>query len=160
MIWLGQCNAGIPSSTNFSRRYRTASWCLNLNFFPSSLRKTCKIDDCHLIKINIKIWCDTINLFIIGQVHVFAGRVKIVSHFSCRTSALGRITQGSHIAYNSLMFFFTQGSHIRYNSLMFFIAYAFKGQVHVFPGWVKIVSHWSCRTSAIFKYFVPWICKG
>ena len=36
-----------------------------------------------------------------------------------RTSALGRITQGSHIAYYSLMFF---------------IAYAFKGQVHVFAG--------------------------
>ena len=31
--------------------------------------------------------------------------------------------------------------------------YAFKGQVHVFAGRVKIVSHSSCRT--IFKYFVP-----
>ena len=29
---------------------------------------------------------------------------------------------------------------------------AFKGQVHVFAGWVKIESHLSCRTSAIFKY--------
>ena len=38
---------------------------------------------------------------------------------------------------------------------MFFIAYAFKGQVHVFAGRVKIVSHSSCRTSAIFKYFFP-----
>ena len=38
---------------------------------------------------------------------------------------------------------------------MFFIAYAFKGQVHVFAGPVKIVSHSSCRTSAIFKYFCP-----
>ena len=34
----------------------------------------------------------------------------------CRTSALGRITRGSHITYYSLVFF---------------IAYAFKGQVHV-----------------------------
>ena len=38
---------------------------------------------------------------------------------------------------------------------MFFIAYAFKGQVHVFAGRVKIVSHLSCRTSAILKYFCP-----
>ena len=38
---------------------------------------------------------------------------------------------------------------------MFFIAYAFKGQVHVFAKQVKIVSHLSCRTSAIFKYFCP-----
>ena len=40
---------------------------------------------------------------------------------------------------------------------MFFIAYAFKGQVHVFAGQVKIVSHSSCRTSVILKYFCPWI---
>ena len=38
---------------------------------------------------------------------------------------------------------------------MFFIAYAFKGQVHVFAGQVKIVSHSSSRTSAILKYFCP-----
>ena len=38
---------------------------------------------------------------------------------------------------------------------MFFIAYVFKGQVHVFAGRVKIVSHSSCRTSAILKYFCP-----
>ena len=38
---------------------------------------------------------------------------------------------------------------------MFFIAYSIKGQVHVFAGRVKIVSHSSCRTSAIFKYFCP-----
>ena len=43
---------------------------------------------------------------------------------SCRTSALERITRGSHITYYSLMFF---------------IAYAFKGQVHVFAGRVNIV---------------------
>ena len=49
----------------------------------------------------------------------------------------------------------TQGSNITYYSHMFFIAYTFKGQVHVFAGRVKIVSHWSCRTSAIFKYFCP-----
>ena len=36
---------------------------------------------------------------------------------------------------------------------MFFIAYAFKGQVHVFARRVKIVSHSSCRTSVILKYF-------
>ena len=36
-----------------------------------------------------------------------------------------------------------------------FIAYTFKGQVHVFVGQVKIVSHFSCRTNAIFKYFCP-----
>ena len=36
---------------------------------------------------------------------------------------------------------------------MFFIAYAFKVQVHVFAGRVLIVSHSSCRTSAIWKYF-------
>ena len=62
------------------------------------------------------------------------------THPTGRTSALGRITQGSHITYYSLMFF---------------IAYAFKGQVHVFAGWVKIVSHSSCRTSAILKYLCP-----
>ena len=38
---------------------------------------------------------------------------------------------------------------------MFFIAYTFKGQVHVFAGRVKIVSHSTCRTSAILKYFCP-----
>ena len=38
---------------------------------------------------------------------------------------------------------------------MFFNAYAFKGQVHVFAGRLKIVSSSSCRTSAIFKYFCP-----
>ena len=38
---------------------------------------------------------------------------------------------------------------------MFFIAYTFKGQVHVFAGRVKLVSHSSCRTSAVLKYFVP-----
>ena len=38
---------------------------------------------------------------------------------------------------------------------MFFIAYAFKGQVHVFAGRVKIVSHSSCRTSAILKKNCP-----
>ena len=36
---------------------------------------------------------------------------------------------------------------------MFFIAYAFKGHVHAFAGRVKVVSHSSCRTSAIFKFF-------
>ena len=36
---------------------------------------------------------------------------------------------------------------------MFFIAYAIKGQVRVFAGRAKIVSHSSCRTSAILKYF-------
>ena len=38
---------------------------------------------------------------------------------------------------------------------MFFIAYAFKGHVHAFAGRVKVVSHSSCRTSAILKYFCP-----
>ena len=38
---------------------------------------------------------------------------------------------------------------------MFFIAYTFKGQVHLFAVRVKIVSHSSSRTSAIFKYFCP-----
>ena len=42
---------------------------------------------------------------------------------------------------------------------MFFIAYAFKGQVRVFAGRVKVVSHSSCRTSAIFKYFCALILK-
>ena len=38
---------------------------------------------------------------------------------------------------------------------MFFIAYmyTFNGQVHA--GEVKIVSHSSCRTSALLKYFCP-----
>ena len=40
-----------------------------------------------------------------------------------------------------------------------FIGYAFIGQVHVFAGRVKIVSHSSCRTSAIFKYFCPLSCN-
>ena len=44
--------------------------------------------------------------------------------------------------------------------LMFFIAYAFKGHMHVFAGWVKIVSHSTCcRTSAILKYFCPLCVK-
>ena len=38
---------------------------------------------------------------------------------------------------------------------MFFIVYAFKGHVHAFAGRVKVASHSSCRTSAIFKYFCP-----
>ena len=38
---------------------------------------------------------------------------------------------------------------------MFSIAYAFKGKVHMFEGRVKIVSHSSCRTSALLKYFCP-----
>ena len=38
---------------------------------------------------------------------------------------------------------------------MFFIAYTFKGHMHVLAGGVKIVSHSSCRTSAILKYFCP-----
>ena len=42
-----------------------------------------------------------------------------------------------------------------YYSLMFFIEYAFKGEVHVFAEQLKFVSHTSCRTSAILKYFVP-----
>ena len=44
-------------------------------------------------------------------------------------------------------------SHVTYYSLMFFIKYAFKGQV--FARRVKIVSHSSCRTCAILKYFCP-----
>ena len=38
---------------------------------------------------------------------------------------------------------------------MVFNTYTFKGQVHVFAGRVKIVSHSSCRTSAILKYICP-----
>ena len=38
---------------------------------------------------------------------------------------------------------------------MFFFGYTFKGQVHVFAGRVKTVSHSSCRTSAILKYLSP-----
>ena len=49
----------------------------------------------------------------------------------------------------------TRGSHITYFSLMFFIVHAFKRLVHVFAGQVKIVSHSSCRTSTILKYFCP-----
>ena len=45
-------------------------------------------------------------------------------------------------------------SHITYYFLMFFIVYAFRGQVHVFAGQVKIVSHFFYRTSAILKYVV------
>ena len=54
-------------------------------------------------------------------------------HSSCRTSALGRITQGSHITHYILL-------KVCRTS--------------------EIVSHSSCRTSAIVKYFcpLPW-CK-
>ena len=38
---------------------------------------------------------------------------------------------------------------------MLLIAYAFKEQVHVFAGQVKIESQSSCRQSAILKYFHP-----
>ena len=48
----------------------------------------------------------------------------------------------------------TRGSHITYYSLMFFIAYAFEGQVHVFAGWVKIVSHSSCGTVYNIEIFL------
>ena len=41
---------------------------------------------------------------------------------------------------------------------VFFIAYTFKGQVHVFAGRVNIVSHLSCGTIAILKYFCPMRC--
>ena len=82
-----------------------------------------------------------------GQVSVFAGQVKIVSHLSCRTSAI--------LKYLSALGRITLGSHITYYSLMFSIAYTFKGQVPVFAGQVKIVSHLSCRTSAILKYLCP-----
>ena len=41
-----------------------------------------------------------------------------------------------------------------------FIAYAFKGQVHVFAGRMKIVSHPSCTTSVILKYFCPLLFLG
>ena len=44
-------------------------------------------------------------------------------HSSCRTSALEKITWGSEFKYN----------------LLFFSAYAFKGQVYVFAGQVKIL---------------------
>ena len=47
------------------------------------------------------------------------GQIILPKHSSCRTSALGRITRGSHITYYSLMFF---------------IAYTFNGQVPVFAG--------------------------
>ena len=57
-----------------------------------------------------------------------------------KTSALGRITQESQLAYYTLMFS---------------IVYTFKGQVHVFAGQVEIVTLSSCRTSAILKYFCP-----
>ena len=50
-------------------------------------------------------------------------------------------------------------SHITYYSLMSFIAFTFKGQVHVFAGQVKIVSHSFYRTSAILKYFCPLLIK-
>ena len=46
-------------------------------------------------------------------------------------------------------------SHITYYYLMFFIAFTFKGQVHVFAGRVKSVSHSSCRAIAILKYLCP-----
>ena len=46
-------------------------------------------------------------------------------------------------------------SHIAYYSLMLFVAYAFKSQVHVFEGRLKILSHSSCRTRVILKYFCP-----
>ena len=38
---------------------------------------------------------------------------------------------------------------------MIFIAYAFKGQEHVFAGRVKLLSHSSTGTSVILKYFCP-----
>ena len=50
--------------------------------------------------------------------------------------------------------------HITYHCLMLFIVYSSKGQVHVFAGQMKIVSHSSCRTSAILKYFCPLQMEG
>ena len=51
-------------------------------------------------------------------------------------------------------------SHITYYSLIFFIVNTFNGQVHVFSGWVKIVSHSSFRTIAILKYFCPLLTRA
>ena len=48
---------------------------------------------------------------------------------------------------------------LMYDSHMFFIVYTFKGQVHLFAGQVKIVSHSSRRTSAILKYFCPQVYR-
>ena len=45
-------------------------------------------------------------------------------------------------------------------SLCSFIAYTFKEQVHVFAGRVKIVSHLSCRKSAILKYLCPLVSSS
>ena len=81
--------------------------------------------------------------------HLSAHKVKsrkdkqfFPKHSSCRMSALGGITCGSRITYYSLMIL---------------IAYAFKGHVHAFTGRMKVLSHSSCRTSAIFKCFCPLI---
>ena len=62
----------------------------------------------------------------------------MTKHSSFRTSALGSYS-GGRITYNS------------------FIAYIFKGQVQMFAGRVKIVSHSSCRTSAMLICFCPLI---
>ena len=55
----------------------------------------------------------------------------------------------------------TPVSALRYASVARHVTdYAFKGQVHVFAGRVKIVSHLSSRTSAILKYFCPLVSNG
>ena len=46
-----------------------------------------------------------------------------------------------------------EGAILHITPLCYLLHNAFKGQLHVFAGWVKIVSHLSCRTSAILKYF-------
>ena len=43
---------------------------------------------------------------------------------------------------------------------MSFIVNAFKGQVYVFAGRVKLLSHSSCRTRAILKYFCTLLSRS
>ena len=45
--------------------------------------------------------------------------------------------------------------YVNVTPLCSLLYYAFKGQVHMFAGWVKFVSHSFCRTRAILKYFCP-----
>ena len=57
----------------------------------------------------------------------------------------------------------TWGSHIAYYSLIFFIAYAFKGQVHVFAGWVKIVKSLVLQDKCNIEIFFslrPFLIQG
>ena len=129
------CEQRSPTGTKYSGGYYSEviiyiNWPLGIQ----------AIGLCSQVGLNLKAGDKISTRPLVIMSEIWKRRVILPKHSAYRTSALGKITRGSRITYYSLMFF---------------IAYTFKGQVHVFAGWVKIVSHSSCRTSTILKYRCP-----